>query len=138
MSLNKKQVSQFEYIRIRRLAIIAFWETPYYNRFLFHFQLQEAVTRTFKEVYNLPSEKYRQMMKNIWIEGEEQAMSMTDSIKGWYLSGSLPELYDISIDTNVFHTGTKAGLLAVKSEESYSSLGRWRKVFKPGNLWGRV
>ncbi|MCI2255326.1 hypothetical protein L2D08_13210 [Domibacillus sp. PGB-M46] len=51
-------------------------------------------------------------------------MSMTDSIKGWYLSGSLPELYDISIDTNFFHTGTKAGLLAVKSEESCSSLGR--------------
>lgn len=72
----------------------------------------------------MPSEKYRQMMKNIWIEEEEQAMSMTDSIKGWYLSGSLPELYDISIDTNFFHTGTKAGLLAVKSEESCSSLGR--------------
>ncbi|MCM3789739.1 hypothetical protein M3221_15195 [Domibacillus indicus] len=51
-------------------------------------------------------------------------MSMTESIKGWYLSGLPPEPYDISIDTNVFHTGTKAGLLAAKSEESYSSLGR--------------
>ncbi|WNS78914.1 hypothetical protein RRU94_02915 [Domibacillus sp. DTU_2020_1001157_1_SI_ALB_TIR_016] len=61
-------------------------------------------------------------------------MSMTESIKGWYLSGSTPELYDISIDTNVFQIGTKAGLLAAKSETNVQQFGPRMQGCEPLHL----
>lgn len=131
-----------EYIRIRRLAMAAKLllhseKSIITIAFLFHFQSQEAFTRAFKEVYNLPPGKYRKMMKNIWIEKEEKSMNMTESITGWYLSGSNPELYDISVDTNVFHTGTKAGLLAAKSEANVQQFGTMMQGFQAGQFVGK-
>ncbi|MEM1503807.1 hypothetical protein RG959_10365 [Domibacillus sp. 8LH] len=47
--------------------------------------------QAFKEIgVQLASRKVSQINEKLWIEEEEQAMSMTESIKGWYLSGSNP------------------------------------------------
>jgi AraC-like DNA-binding protein len=110
-----------EYIRIRRLAdsarLLIFSNQSILSlAFLFHFRSQEAFTRAFKEVYALPPGKYRKLMKAMQGKEEEKAMNTQEEVKGWTLSGSHPELYEMKTDEKEFHTGKKAGLLAAKGE----------------------
>ncbi|MGG3448559.1 helix-turn-helix domain-containing protein [Domibacillus aminovorans] len=131
-----------EYIRIRRLAmastLLLHSDEPIITiAFLFHFQSQEAFTRAFKDMYSLPPGKYRKIMKTIRILKEEQMMNINQPIKGWSLSGSNPELYEISVDTNVFHTGIKSGLLAAKSEANMQHFGTMMQGFQADQFKGK-
>jgi AraC family transcriptional regulator len=110
-----------EYIRLRRLAMAASLllqtdESIITIAFLFRFQSQEAFTRAFKDVYGLPPGKYRKVMIVVRMIKEENDMNTQEQIKGWNLSGSNPELYELIVDEDVFHTGTKSGLLYAKGE----------------------
>ena len=79
-----------EYIRKRRLAIAALMllhsdVTLLDISFECQFQSQEAFTRAFKELYNMPPGKYRYLMRSLQ-RTEEQEMT-THEVKGWFLSG---------------------------------------------------
>lgn len=111
-----------EYIRLRRLTTAALLllhsdETILAIAFLFHFQSQEAFTRAFKEVYAVPPGKYRKLMTDVkMLDEEEKKMNTSEQIKGWSLSGSNPELYELVVDSTVCHTGKQSGLLYAKRE----------------------
>lgn len=131
-----------EYIRERRLATAATLllhtnEPLLAIAFLFHFQSQEAFTRAFKEVYTLPPGKYRKLMKAVRMMEEEKEMKEYNEIKGWSLSGSNPKLYEISVDSHVFHTGTKSGLLYSKSEVNAQHFATMMQGFQANDYKGK-
>lgn len=105
-----------EYVRLRRLAKAAFLliqtnEPIISIAFSLHFQSQEAFSRSFKEIYSLPPGQYRKMMREIQMKKEEKNMAIKDSVKGWSLSGTNPENYEMGLDSIVSHTGSASGVL---------------------------
>lgn len=127
-----------EYIRLRRLALAATLlleteESILTIGFLFRFQSQEAFSRAFKEVYSLPPGKYRQLMRAVRIIKEENDLNNQEQINGWNLSGSYTELYDLTVDDKVFHTGTKSGLLFAKGEANEQQFGTMMQGFQAEN-----
>ena len=131
-----------EYIRQRRLAMASTLllhtdESILTIAFLFHFQSQEAFTRAFKEVYTLPPGRYRKLMKAVRMMEEEKEMNEGKQIKGWVLSGSNPELYELTVDSNVFHTGTKSGLLYAKSEANEQHFATMMQGFQAHDYRGK-
>ncbi|WP_328588914.1 hypothetical protein [Niallia nealsonii] len=50
--------------------------------FLLNFQSQEAFSRVFKDVYALPSGKYRKWMKAIQMKEEDMSMNQKRQVKG--------------------------------------------------------
>lgn len=127
-----------EYIRLRRLALAAMLlleteESILTIGFLFHFQSQESFSRAFKEVYSLPPGKYRQLMRAVRIIKEENVLNNQEQINGWNLSGSYTELYELTVDDKVFHTGTKSGLLFAKGEANEQQFGTMMQGFQAEN-----
>ncbi|WP_214484900.1 AraC family transcriptional regulator [Bacillus sp. SM2101] len=131
-----------EYIRQRRLAMASTLlfhtdESILTIAFLFHFQSQEAFTRAFKEVYALPPGRYRKLMKAVQMIEEDEKMTTSKQIKGWGLSGSNPELYELVVDSNVFHTGTKSGLLYSKGEVNKQQFATMMQGFQAHDYKGK-
>ncbi|RHW34055.1 AraC family transcriptional regulator [Lysinibacillus yapensis] len=131
-----------EYIRQQRLAtasalLLHTDESILTIAFLFHFQSQEAFTRAFKEVYALPPGKYRKLIKVVRMMEDEKEMNQSKQIKGWGLSGSNPELYELTVDSNVFHTGTKSGLLYAKSEANSQHFATMMQGFQAHGYKGK-
>ncbi|MEK5206933.1 MULTISPECIES: AraC family transcriptional regulator [unclassified Psychrobacillus] len=127
-----------EYIRLRRLALAATLlleteESILTIGFLFRFQSQEAFSRAFKEVYSLPPGKYRQLMRAVRIIKEENDLNKQEQINGWNLSGSYTELYELTVDDKVFHTGTKSGLLFARGEANEQQFGTMMQGFQAEN-----
>lgn len=105
-----------EYVRVRRLAkaatlLIKTNESIISIAFSLQFQSQEAFSRAFKEVYSLPPGQFRKLMREIQMMREEIEMSIKEDVKGWSLSGSNPEAYEMAVDPVIFHTGAKSGVL---------------------------
>lgn len=131
-----------EYIRQRRLAMASMLllhtdESILTIAFSFQFQSQEAFSRAFKDVYALPPGKYRKLMKAVRMMKEEKEMNESKQVKGWVLSGSNPELYELMVDANVFHTGTKSGLLYAKSEANEQHFATMMQGFQADDYKGK-
>jgi AraC-like DNA-binding protein len=131
-----------EYIRIRRLAdsarLLLFSNQSILSiAFLFHFQSQEAFTCSFKEVYALPPGKYRKFMKTMLVTKEHKSMNPHEEVKGWSLSGSHPELYEMKTDDKVFHTGKRAGFLAAKGEANKQQFATMMQGFQAEEFRGK-
>lgn len=131
-----------EYIRQRRLAVASTLllhsdESILMIAFSFQFQSQEAFSRAFKDVYALPPGKYRKLMKAVRMMKEEKEMNEGKQIKGWVLSGSNPELYELMVDTNIFHTGTKSGLLYAKSDANEQHFATMMQGFQAEEYKGK-
>lgn len=130
-----------EYIRKRRLAIAALYllhsDEPIIEiAFKLHYQSQEAFTRSFKELYNMPPGKYRKLMQTL--QGmEEKEMSEVTTVKGWILSGSHPALYEMKTDGQVFHTGTKSGSLASNKDVAEGQFGTMMQSFSADHWIGK-
>jgi len=130
-----------DYIRKRRLATAAMYllysdESIIHIAFDLQFQSQEAFTRSFKELYQLPPGKYRKLMRTL--QGmEEQKMNGQTLIKGWFLSGSHPQLYEIKSDSKVFHTGTKSGRLASIGNAGEDQFGTMMQSFSAEKWRGK-
>ncbi|MGE6631851.1 helix-turn-helix domain-containing protein [Bacillus sp. NPDC077027] len=115
-------MSMGEYIRVRRLATAA--KLLLYSdqgildiAFYLQFQSQEAFTRAFKDIYSLPPGAYRRLMRAMQMKEEEKvAMKQSDAVLGWGLSGSRPDLYEMRVDSAVFHSGKQSGVLSAKQE----------------------
>ena len=128
------------YIRKRRLAVAAFLllhsdETILDISFECQFQSQEAFTRAFKELYQMPPGKYRNLMRSINFK-EEQEMTKNE-VKGWLLTGTNPSLYTIKADHEVFHTGSKSGYLGSTQPAEEGQFGTLMQVFSAKNWIGK-
>lgn len=131
-----------EYIRLRRLAMSALLllhsdESILTIAFQFHFQSQEAFTRAFKEVYAVPPGKYRKLMRAVRMMEEENKMVTNEQVKGWSLSGSNPELYELMTDSEVCHTGTRSGVLYAKEETNDQQFATMMQGFQAREFIGK-
>ncbi len=129
-----------EYIRKRRLATAASYllysdESILQIAIELHYQSQEAFTRSFKELYKLPPGKYRKLMRVL--RGMEEEYMSDTIIKGWILSGSHPTSYEMKTDGEVFHTGTKSGLLCSKTNASEDQFGTMMQSFSTEKWKGK-
>lgn len=128
------------YIRKRRLAIAAqlllHTDEPILTiAFELHFQSQEAFTRAFKELYELPPGKYRSLMQGLLLSEGNQMIK--NQVKGWMLSGSNPSGYTMRTDTEVFHTGTRSGYLGANESVVEGQFGTMMQVFSAQNWIGK-
>ncbi|MEK4518183.1 AraC family transcriptional regulator [Paenibacillus sp. FSL H8-0122] len=92
-----------EYIRARRLSqaanLLLYSETRILEIALqYGFESQEAFTRAFKEIYDLPPAQYRSQVRLLIQEREVYTMS---EITGWYITGTHQEKYKVEIDLRV-------------------------------------
>lgn len=104
----------YDYIRKRRLAnaasLLLSTETSILDIALnFRFESQEAFTRAFKSIYQLPPGRYRSAIKDLIIGGTN--MDGNNTIKEWIITGTAPEKYQAGIDYKICHTGTKSAAL---------------------------
>jgi AraC family transcriptional regulator len=129
-----------EYIRKRKMATAAMYllysdESILQIAFELHYQSQEAFTRTFKELYKMPPGKYRKLMRTL--RGMEEENMSDTTIKGWLLSGSHPTCYEMKTDPQVFHTGSRSGLLTSKTKVSEEQFGTMMQSFSADKWKGK-
>ncbi|USK70499.1 helix-turn-helix transcriptional regulator [Peribacillus asahii] len=128
-------VTVSEYVRYRRItnaaALLMYTDEKILDiAFTYRFESQEAFTRAFKKVYQLPPGQYRRIMSKITLQREERNMSQEQKIKGWLLSGSHPFHYEIGIDYGVVHKGKGSGYLKSVTVESPNEFGTLMQEFK--------
>ncbi|WP_324823914.1 AraC family transcriptional regulator [Sinanaerobacter sp. ZZT-01] len=124
-------ISLYDYIRKRRLASAA---SVLLNTnmsildiaLIYHFESQEAFTRAFKSVYQLPPGRYRSAIKNLMIGGIN--MNKQDKIKDWIITGTAPEKYEVSIDHSIYHMGSKSA--TIRSIEDEFSTGEFGTIMQ--------
>ena len=129
-----------DYIRVRRLAHASTSLLYTNERILdialyFHFESQEAFTRTFKKYYGLPPGQYRKLMANVLDKQEE--MHMDQKIKGWFLSGSDPFNYEMGLDYQEKHQGKASGYLKSKTVLDSTHFATMMQQFKADKFIGK-
>ncbi len=113
-----------EYIRSRKLALGASLLVNTDEEILaiaiyLGFNSQEAFTRSFKKVYQLPPSRYRKIIGGL-IQKEDLKMDQ-NKIKGWTLTGTAPEKFETFLDTKIFNKEKKAACLRSVSDETIAS-----------------
>lgn len=113
-------ISLYDYIRKRRIAsaasVLLNRNTSILNIALtYHFESQEAFTRAFKSIYQLPPGRYRSAIKGLIIGGI--SMNKQNEIKDWIITGTAPEKYQVSIDNNIYHMGSKSATIGSVVDE---------------------
>lgn len=129
-----------DYIRVRRLAHASTSLLYTNERILdialyFHFESQEAFTRTFKKYYGLPPGQYRKLMAKVLDKQEE--MHMNQKIKGWFLSGSDPFNYEMGLDYQEKHQGKASGYLKSKTVLDSTHFATMMQQFKADKFIGK-
>lgn len=107
-------ISVYDYIRKRRLAkaaslLLSTNASIIDIAFIFCFESQEAFTRAFKSVYQMPPGRYRAAIKNLICGGFP--MDNSAKIKEWLFTGTAPEKFEAGIDNKIYNTGTKSATL---------------------------
>lgn len=103
-----------------------------------HFESQEAFTRAFKKMYGMPPGRYRKVFEPHAHTGKgEEHMEQTSSVKGWFLSGSHPHLYEIGVDRNIVHQGNASGYLKAVTPEGPNDFATMMQQFKADQYIGR-
>lgn len=135
-----------EYVRARRLAGAASALLHTDERVLdlalrFGFESQEAFGRAFKKIYGLPPARYRRWMGGM-LHKEELSMQTNSNlqespIKGWFMSGSHPFLYEMGIDRHTVHRGTGSGYLKSAAAETPEQFGTMMQVFRAERYVGQ-
>ncbi|PFG14658.1 AraC-like DNA-binding protein [Bacillus sp. es.036] len=131
-----------EYIRHRRMAMASLMlldsdESILSIGIIWGFQSQEAFTRAFKDIYNLPPSKYRKIMRTLLIKKEEDSVDDRNKVEKWTLSGSNPEIYEIKLDPSQFHTGKQSGLLYGKKETNQNHFATIMQGFQSNTYKGK-
>lgn len=129
-----------EYVRTRRLAIAAFLllhsnMSILEISFELQFQSQEAFTRAFKELYEIPPGKYRKHMQTL-VKVEGGNMVNMDKVKGWVITGSNPELFEMNVDHSIFHAGKSSGHFSSKGAVE-GQFGAMMQVFSAEKWRGK-
>ena len=129
-----------EYVRKRRLATAAFLLlhsdlSILEITFELQFQSQEAFTRAFKELYEMPPGKYRRDMQSLH-KSEVGTMVNVDKVKGWLITGTNPELFEMKVDHKVFHAGKASGHFSSKTAGN-GQFGAMMQMFSAENWRGK-
>lgn len=135
-------VNLAEYIRYRRMANAAsallFTKLPILEIALhYRFHSQESFARTFKSFYHLPPGKYRKLMSGLLEKKEENKMIGKQKVEGWFLSGSHPYNYRMSVDHKTVHRGKGSGLLQSAGAGSAEEFATMMQQFKADNYIGK-
>lgn len=128
-----------EYVRNRKLSLAAsdliHTNEPIIDIAVkYHFQSQEAFSRSFKDLYKLPPGKYRNTMRSLLIIEDDYE---ENDVKGWFLSGSHPEHFEIKTDSKVFHSGNQSGYLGATHENSDEMFGTLMQQFQAEHYKGK-
>jgi len=131
----------YDYIRKRRLASAASLLLNTNISILdiavnFNFESQEAFSRAFKSVYQLPPGRYRTAINGLIIGGIN--MNNSTEIKDWIMTGTAPEKYQMSIDHKIYNTGTKSA--TIKSIADEFDVGEYATImqqFSAKNFLGK-
>ncbi|BAL01440.1 putative AraC family transcriptional regulator [Oscillibacter valericigenes Sjm18-20] len=128
---NEVGIPIYDYIKKRRLARAASELLNTNTSILdialtYHFESQEAFTRAFKSIYQLPPGKYRSVIKNLMIGAN--SMNKQNEIKGWIITGTAPEKYQIGIDDTIYHMGSKS--VTIRSADEEFSDGEFSTVMQ--------
>ena len=104
----------YDYIRKRRLAnaasLLLSTDVSIIDIALTScFESQEAFTRAFKSVYQMPPGRYRAAIKNLICGGF--SMDNSAKIKEWLFTGTAPGKFEAGIDNKIYNTGTKSATL---------------------------
>ncbi|MBT2831073.1 helix-turn-helix transcriptional regulator [Staphylococcus coagulans] len=95
--LNRRIAHASHYLLYTDMSIIN-------NVFMLNFHSQEAFFRSFKAVYGLPPGKYRKLMSGISQISEEEVDMTIGDIKGWIISGTAPQMYEVKLDSREYHS----------------------------------
>lgn len=131
----------YDYIRKRRLASAASLLLNTDTSILdiavnFHFESQEAFSRAFKSVYQLPPGRYRTAIKDLSIGGTN--MKNKSEMKGWITTGTAPEKYQVNIDYKIYNTGTKSATIqSVADEFEVGEFATIMQQFSARNFLGK-
>ncbi len=131
----------YEYIRKRRLANAAQLLITTNIAIIeiavnFRFESQEAFTRAFKSIYQLPPGRYRTAIKDLVIGGTK--MNSKTAIKEWIMTGTAPEKYQVDIDKHVYNTGTKSATIkSVVEEFEVGEFGTIMQQFSAKSFLGK-
>lgn len=88
---------------------------------MLNFQSQESFSRSFKSVYGLPPGKYRKLMNELSQINKEDIKMTTEHIKGWIITGTAPEMYEIKLDSKEYHSGHQcASIASIHEASSYN------------------
>ncbi|RXK17524.1 AraC family transcriptional regulator [Macrococcus sp. DPC7161] len=127
---NHLNTTIFEYITKRRMAkasyLLIHTDISIIDvTALTHFENQESFTRCFKKLYQLPPGKYRKIMRDLIKED----FKMTTP-KGWFLSGSKVERYEINKETMYVHSGTQSAKLNCISKKEEMQNGDFGTIMQ--------
>ena len=131
----------YDYIRKRRLAsaasLLLNTDTSILDIAMnFHFESQEAFSRAFKSVYQVPPGRYRTAIQDLSIGGT--MMKNKTEIKGWITTGTAPEKYQVSIDYKIYNTGTKSATIqSVADEFEVGEFATIMQQFSAKNFLGK-
>lgn len=108
------------------------------------FESQEAFTRAFKRLYGLPPGRYRRLFRHhhSTLERIDPAMSTNEALagsplKGWFLSGSHPHQYRISLDRSIIHQGSASGHLESLGETAPGGFATLMQQFRADEYRGK-
>ncbi|QAA33507.1 helix-turn-helix transcriptional regulator [Clostridium manihotivorum] len=133
--------SLYNYVRKRRLTMAASLllntNIPILDIALtYRFESQEAFTRAFKSVYQLPPGRYRTAIKNLIVGGVN--MSDQSKVKGWIFTGTAPEKYKFEMDNKIYHMGSRsATICSVGDEFSYEDYSSIMQQISAKNFIGK-
>ncbi|HDR7658387.1 helix-turn-helix domain-containing protein [Bacillus wiedmannii] len=100
------------------------------------FSSQEAFTRAFKRMFQLPPKKYRKYFQSFYIERE--GVSMQKGIpKGWILSGSHPAEYEMGLDYEVAHQGKVSAYIKAKENVTHGGFSTLMQMFRADKYIGK-
>lgn len=131
----------YDYIRKRRLASAAALLLNTDTSILdvavnYHFESQEAFSRAFKSVYQLPPGRYRTAIKDLSIGGT--MMNNKTEMKSWITTGVAPEKYQVGIDYKIYNTGTKSATIqSVADEFEVGEFATIMQQFSARNFLGK-
>ncbi|AWP29660.1 AraC family transcriptional regulator [Paenibacillus vortex V453] len=109
-----------------------------------HFESQESFTRAFKKLYGMPPGRYRKIFAahahhSIFEQGDDsmQQQQSQSALKGWFLSGSHPQDYEIGIDRTTVHQGSTSGYLKAVTPMDMGAFATMMQQFKAGKFVGK-
>ncbi|WP_236413732.1 AraC family transcriptional regulator [Paenibacillus sp. JJ-223] len=105
------------------------------------FESQEAFTRAFKKIYGMPPGRFRKLFDlklfKFRTRGGEISMNQSTKVKGWILTGSNPQNYEMGIDPTVVHQGTSSGYLKAVTPMGDGEFATMMQQFKADKYIGK-
>lgn len=106
-----------------------------------HFESQESFTRAFKKLYGMPPGRYRKLFRLHTYNHEQGEGQMNEqiasTIKGWFISGSHPQDYEMGIDRNTVHQGSTSGYLKAQTPMDDGAFATMMQQFRADKYKGK-